>query len=119
MRVRMNRSYASPELMLVARCLMIAIAVAVAGPLPIAAQEVTVRGQLRPRYEFRDPSPTGGDGFTSMRARANISAALERNVHIFVQLQDVRLWGSETNTLGDFQADNFDLHQGYIELQSS
>ncbi len=119
MHVRIDRSYASLERMPVARCLMIAMAAAVAGSSPIVAQEVTVGGQLRPRYEFRDPSPTGGDGFTSMRARATISAALERNVRVFVQIQDVRLWGSETSTLGDFQADNFDLHQGYLELRSS
>ena len=84
-----------------------------------AAQEVTLGGQLRPRYEFRDPTATGSDGFTSMRARATLSARLERNVRVFVQLQDVRLWGEEENTLTDFRADNLDLHQGYLELRSS
>ena len=32
-----------------------------------------------------------------------------------MQLQDVRIWGEETSTLGDFRADNFDLHQGFIQ----
>ena len=81
------------------------------------AQEITVSGQLRPRYEFRDPVPDGG--FTSMRARANLTAVLDRNVLVVIQFQDVRLWGEETNTLTDFRADNFDLHQGYVELRSS
>ncbi len=85
-----------------------------------AAQEITLGGQVRPRWEFRDPylvTSTGGDWFVSMRARANITAALEKNVTVFVQLQDVRLWGEEGNTLGDFSADNFDLHQAYVELK--
>ncbi len=83
------------------------------------AQEVTFGGQVRPRYEFRDTAGTGSDGFTSMRVRAHVSATLERQVKVFVQIQDVRLWGEETSTLGDFQADNFDLHQGYVEVQQS
>jgi len=85
-----------------------------------AAQEVTLGGQVRPRWEFRDPyvtSTAGGDWFVSMRARANITATLEKNVTVFVQLQDVRMWGEEGNTLGDFSADNFDLHQAYVEVK--
>ncbi len=84
---------------------------------PALAQDVTFRGQVRPRYESRDPVGTGRDGFTSMRVRASIEAALEQNLTIFVQLQDVRLWGSEGSTLGDFSADNFDLHQAYIRYK--
>jgi hypothetical protein len=53
-----------------------------------------------------------------MRARANITASLEKNVSVFLQVQDVRLWGEETNTLTDFSAENFDLHQGYIDVRS-
>ena len=86
------------------------------------AQDIKVGGQLRPRGEFRDPY-TGGagdsDAFVSMRARADITASLEKNVTIFLQVQDVRLWGEETNTLTDFNADNFDLHQGYIDVRSN
>jgi hypothetical protein len=88
----------------------------------VDAQDIKVGGQLRPRGEFRDPY-TGGagdsDAFVSMRARANITASLEKNVTIFLQVQDVRLWGEETNTLGDFNANNFDLHQGYIDIRSN
>ncbi len=81
------------------------------------AQEVGVHGQVRPRTEFRD---LGGNSqstaFTSMRVRTDFLAQLERGVTVFVQLQDVRLWGEETNTLGDFNADNLDLHQGYLKV---
>jgi hypothetical protein len=94
----------------------------VAAAATAAAQEIKVGGQLRPRYEVRDPidlSEGDADAFVSMRARANVTAALEGNVSVFLQVQDVRIWGEETNTLGDFSADNFDLHQGYIDLESA
>lgn len=84
---------------------------------PSVAQELKFTGQVRPRYEFRDPAASGmDDAFTSMRVRLGLFATLDEQVSIFVQFQDVRLLGEETNTLGDFRADNFDLHQGYIEL---
>lgn len=83
-----------------------------------AAQEVSVHGQVRPRFEYRDPTFTrpAGDA-TSMRVRAALEAALDDRVSVFVQLQDVRLWGEETGTLSDFRADNLDLHQGWVRLR--
>ncbi len=86
---------------------------------PAVGQEVKFGGQVRPRFEFREPVGTEADAFTSMRVRAHATATLERSVLVFIQVQDVRLWGEETSTLGDFRADNFDLHQGYVELRSS
>lgn len=81
------------------------------------AAEIVFSGQIRPRLEFRDPSPNGqDDSFTSMRVRAQMKSSLERDVSVFVQWQDVRLWGEEANTLSDFSADNFDLHQGYVDF---
>jgi hypothetical protein len=56
------------------------------------------------------------DFFTSMRARASLEASLESQVRVFLQFQDVRIFGEESNTLTDYRADNFDLHQGYLEL---
>lgn len=86
---------------------------------PASAQDITFGGQIRPRYEYRDPA-TGGtrDAFTSMRVRANLTAVLDRQVRVFIQVQDVRLFGEEENTLTDFSADNLDLHQGYIEIEA-
>lgn len=83
---------------------------------PVAAQDVDVKGQVRSRYETRD-SGNGADAFTSMRVRAAIDAMLDENLTVFIQMQDVRLWGEEANTLGDFRADNFDLHQGYVRYK--
>ena len=82
-------------------------------PGGIGAQDLSVHGQVRSRSEVRD---LGGDSerewFTSMRVRADFLAAMERGVSVFVQLQDVRIWGEESSTLGDFSADQLDLHQG-------
>ena len=85
--------------------------------LPLGAQEVTLHGQLRPRHELREPAAAGGKQFTSMRARAAIEAALENDIRVYIELQDVRFWGEEMNTLSDFSADNFNLHQGYVDIK--
>ena len=98
-----------------------AVALLLAMPGAAAAQDVTWGGQVRIRGEVRDPfTPPGGAGgnFTSMRARANLLAALDGDVSLFVQIQDVRIWGEETSTLTDFSANGFDLHQGYLSLGS-
>jgi Alginate export len=84
---------------------------------PVSAQQVTMHGQVRPRYEFKDPSGGGQDEFTSMRVRLGLQAVLDDNVSIFLQAQDVRIWGEETHPLRDFSADNFDLHQGYLRYK--
>lgn len=100
---------------------LVAGALAAGAALPAAAQEVELGAQVRPRYEARDPGdPVTGESdiFISMRVRASVRARLERGVSLFVQLQDVRLWGEETSTLADFDADHFDLHQGWLQVES-
>jgi len=81
---------------------------------PVAAQDVNVKGQVRSRYETKDMGEDPRNAFTSMRVRAALEAMLDDNLTVFIQMQDVRLWGEESSTLGDFRADNFDLHQGYV-----
>jgi len=85
-------------------------------PGPGAGQEtqVTLGGQVRPRMESRSEADVR-ETFTSMRVRAQMQALLTRDVRVFIQVQDVRLFGEETSTLGDFRADGFDLHQGYLQ----
>ena len=83
---------------------------------PASSKELTFGGQIRPRFEFVDPVGSGYDMFTSMRVRAQMSAKLDKDVDAFIQFQDVRLWGEETNTLSDYSANNLDLHQGYVTL---
>lgn len=85
-----------------------------------AEREISLSGQLRPRYEFRDPLRDGTEAteaFTSMRVRAQLNAALGGDVDAMIQLQDVRFFGEEQNTLTDYSADNFDVHQAYIHLK--
>ncbi len=93
------------------------VGLTVTEPVTVYAQELTIGGQLRPRYETKDPGSTDGrEAFTSMRSRLHVAAEPERGVRVFLQLQDVRVWGEEESTLGDFSAENLDLHQGYAEI---
>jgi hypothetical protein len=88
---------------------------------PAAGQELTFGGQVRPRFEYRNPILVSGgehQSWISMRTRGHLTAGLERNVSVFIQFQDVRIWGEEANTLGDFSADNLDLHQAYVDVRS-
>ncbi|MDH3269992.1 MAG: alginate export family protein [Gemmatimonadota bacterium] len=96
---------------------VVSVAIALLLPLPAAAQNLTFSGQVRPRYEYRDPVAGGLDDFTSMRVRFGLDAEIEPGLSIFVEAQDVRIWGGETHPLFDFSADAFDLHQGYLRYQ--
>ena len=88
------------------------------GSLEAQQPEIKLSGQARPRLESRTPVDGSWDTFTSMWMRAALEAILESQVRVFIQFQDVRFFGEEGNTLGDYRADNFDLHQGYLELGS-
>ncbi|HSG49654.1 MAG TPA: alginate export family protein, partial [Longimicrobiales bacterium] len=87
-------------------------------PAAASAQNVTVSGQVRPRTEYRDPSGAAGDSqlWTSLRTRLGATYHSSGPVTAFVQVQDVRYFGEETNTLSDYRADNFDLHQGWVQM---
>ncbi|MEZ4438115.1 MAG: alginate export family protein [Polyangiaceae bacterium] len=50
------------------------------------------------------------------RARVGLEARYLGMVSTFLQFQDVRFWGEEGDLTGDFSADGFDLHQGYLTL---
>jgi hypothetical protein len=100
-------------------CTWSAAAILLAVPSILGAQQAPALdfgAQVRPRMEARTPVQGSRDIFTSMRVRASLAARLEGGVRVFIQLQDVRLFGEETNTLADYRADAFDLHQGYLEL---
>ncbi len=101
------------------RRLLCLAAFLVFGSLPpaVSAQTVTWSGQIRPRYEHRDPVAGGPDEFTSMRVRLGLLARVDSSLSVFVQGQDVRLWGEETNTLSDFRADNIDVHQAWLRYR--
>lgn len=94
------------------------VSIGVVDALPLAAQDVALTGQVRPRYEYRDPAAGGMDDFTSMRTRIAARAMTESGLTIFAQVQDVRLFGEETHPLFDDAANGFDLHQGYLRFQA-
>lgn len=79
------------------------------------AQVIDWRGQLRPRLETRDPGDT--DTFTSMRTRLGLSALVDSNLEVFIEVQDVRLFGEETHPNFDGDADQIDLHQGWFRYR--
>lgn len=101
-------------------CLGAAVLLAL-GAAPAWSQDVAVHGQVRPRFEYRDPAaPVGGgkDDFTIMRVRAALEARPDPSLSVFIQIQDVRYWGEETNPSSDYTADHLDLHQGYLRYTS-
>ncbi|MBW2258679.1 MAG: alginate export family protein, partial [Deltaproteobacteria bacterium] len=74
--------------------------------------------QVRPRFEAhtgRDGDASGGTA-AAISQRTRVGASLSvGDVTGRAQIQDVRLWGSETSTLADFSADGLDLHQAYLK----
>jgi hypothetical protein len=80
---------------------------------------VTPRVEYMMRYrhfEARDFTAGTGADFFRHRARIGLGAVWAKKVGVFAQVQDVRTFGEESNTLFDFDADNFDMHQGYLQL---
>ncbi|HSG08755.1 MAG TPA: alginate export family protein [Longimicrobiales bacterium] len=96
---------------------LVLVAVSTAVPADVSAQ-ITFSGQVRPRTEFRDPAtPDGGSlAFTGMRTRLAASVLTQGGARAFIQIQDVRLFGEEANTLGDYSADGLDVHQAWLLL---
>lgn len=79
------------------------------------AAPVEVHAQVRSRLELG----TGKDGaagaetlLVSQRTRLVVGATFP-TVSLRVTFQDVRVWGSEANTLLDFTGDTIDLHEGW------
>ena len=50
------------------------------------------------------------------RARLGMEGMFKHRFGVFAQVQDVRLYGEEVNTLGDFSADGLDMHQAYARV---
>jgi len=72
--------------------------------------------QIRYRYEAVDKDfsdETSLNSFGAQRTRFNAKYTQD-DLSLFIQIQDMRNYGSEISTLDDGSADNLDLHQGYI-----
>lgn len=50
------------------------------------------------------------------RARLGLIVGHESGVKVKVLVQDVRTWGEEGNTLNDFSADGFDVHEAWAHV---
>ncbi|RMF85639.1 MAG: hypothetical protein D6739_04210, partial [Nitrospirae bacterium] len=90
----------------------------VAVPAIAQAANVEVGGQVRYRgeYDLRDfVDSTGADWLNSQRTRVNVTYTNGR-YHGFLQIQDVRHWGEEGDTLTDASADSLDMHQAYLKV---
>jgi len=90
----------------------------VAAPAIAQAADIEVGGQVRYRgeYDLRDFNPdTEADYLNTQRTRLNVKYDNDR-YHGFVEVQDVRVWGEEMDTLTDTSADSLDMHQAYLKV---
>ena len=87
-------------------------------PSLLQAQEkpiLTWQGEIRPRFESREPLLGGWAHVMSMRTRIGLRVEMEGGLALFFQPQDVRFWGEETD-VRDRSADAIDFHQAYLEV---
>jgi len=71
--------------------------------------------QLRTELDGRDFSnSTHPLTFASSRIRLGVQKSFDEKVILFLQVQDSRVFGSESGTLSNSK--NLDLHQGYVKL---
>lgn len=85
------------------------------------AQVVTLGGEIRERYEFRDNADfndTSNDtlSFMASRIRLHLGYDVTESISFYFQMQDSRLFGSETSTASNEK--NLDLHQGYLLVKN-
>jgi hypothetical protein len=88
------------------------------------ANQITLGGQVRLRYEYRDPIAYNDSATMPKdeqredvdlfleRIRIHLTFALDDQIEVFFQPQDQRTWGDEASVLSDEQ--NLDIHQGFV-----
>jgi hypothetical protein len=86
--------------------------------------QLTVSGQFRPRFEFRNGqgTPQVKDTipatFTSQRTRLNVGYSGYR-YKVYTSIQDVRVWGQDGSSINRTTSDAFDglmLHEAWGEI---
>lgn len=76
--------------------------------------------QVRPRLELdtlRDGASGNGEWAISQRARIGVAAEAPHFLALVV-VQDVRVWGSEADTLKDFVGDAMDVHEAWARYRT-
>jgi hypothetical protein len=97
----------------------------VARGVPLAAQStlsipVTFTGEVRSRTEWDAPGgAAAADLFSMLRTRFAARVEPTAAVSLVLQLQDSRVLGTETNSRVASTVDQFDLHQGYLQLSAA
>ncbi len=88
----------------------------------LAEPEVVVSGHVRAREEFRhelfspvDPSGEESGDQAHLRSRVRVDGAINEQLDVVVEFQDVRLFGSEGSTVAD--TEGVDLKRGYIAVK--
>ncbi|MBK8975902.1 MAG: alginate export family protein [Planctomycetes bacterium] len=83
-------------------------------------QQLTVNGEYWLRFEDRIGydfgSGTFDDDFFTQRARLSLDFRIDEDRRVFVQLQDARFWGEETNGTVARTSPGFDAHQAFLEV---
>jgi hypothetical protein len=97
------------------RILLTALVAAPLAVLPTEAQDLRLTGQLRPRFEQRDPHvPAAPLGDVTMRARLGLAGSLPEDVRLRIEVQDVLVWGATTATPGGAAAP--EVHQAFLDI---
>ena len=73
--------------------------------------QVQLRSELDGRDFSNDTHPLT---FASSRIRLGVQKSFDEKVVLFLQVQDSRVFGSESGTLSNSK--NLDFHQGYVKL---
>lgn len=85
----------------------------------LAQQTVKFSAQIRPRLEIDNRDFNSNTPFyntTALRTRLGLSFSPTNDLIGFIQLQDSRFFGGETNTMADMK--NVDLHQAYFKIDN-
>ena len=78
---------------------------------------LSISGQYKVRYEAKGNKDFKNDtaaDFFQHRARLGVNAK-SKKVQAFIQLQNVRKFGEEKDTLKDYSSDNLDMHLAYLQ----
>jgi len=84
---------------------------------PTLSIPITFTGEVRSRSEWDAPGgAAAADLFSILRTRFAARVEPTAGISVALQLQDSRVLGTETNSRVASTVDQFDLHQGYLQL---
>ena len=96
------------------------ILISLFGMLIAEGNPLKFSGQVRQRFEMVDKDFTNTTSFNNQNyLRTRFAVSYDNDDYsTFVQLQDSRVFGTETSTLGDGTADALDVHQANFKLKN-